>query len=282
MFCTPFQTKDSRENCHAHDDVIKWKHLPHYWPFVWAIHRPPVNSPHKGQWRGYLMFSLICTWRNGWVNNRKAGDLRRHRAHYDVIIMAISCCPWRHRGFWLWQTTMLAWSEHAGQLAAGGVASIWRSWVRSPPGPRLFIGSFVCLYAFPCAGASIYIYIYISPAPGRSSKLTHTRVEIDTCAFQTGCQLSSAASGMSLELYIWHDFGGMKRTCWTTGSWRTCLSLEVVSSIPAGSTITYRFLCGLICVSLCQSIKIQPKIHIHRTYLQVPTYNMMYIIDNMI
>ena len=43
-----------------HDDVIKWKHFPHYWPFVRGIHRSPVNSPHKGQWRGALMFSLMC------------------------------------------------------------------------------------------------------------------------------------------------------------------------------------------------------------------------------
>ena len=42
---------------------------------------------HKGQWHGALMFSLICTWINGWVNNRDAGDLRRHNAHYDVIVM---------------------------------------------------------------------------------------------------------------------------------------------------------------------------------------------------
>ena len=47
----------------------------------------PVNSPHKGQWRGALMFSLICVWINGWVNYREAGDLRRYRAHYDVIVM---------------------------------------------------------------------------------------------------------------------------------------------------------------------------------------------------
>ena len=33
------------------------------------------------------MFSLICAWRNGWVNNCDGGDLRRHRAHYDVIVM---------------------------------------------------------------------------------------------------------------------------------------------------------------------------------------------------
>ena len=70
-----------------HDDVIKWRHFTRYWPFVRGIHRSPVNSPHNGQWRGALMFSSICVWLNGWVNNREAGDLRRHRAHYDVIVM---------------------------------------------------------------------------------------------------------------------------------------------------------------------------------------------------
>ena len=71
-------------------DVSKWKQFPRYWPFVWGIHRSPVNSPHKGQWRGTLMFSFICIWINGWVNNRKAGVLRHYRAHYDVIVMKYS------------------------------------------------------------------------------------------------------------------------------------------------------------------------------------------------
>ena len=57
------------------------------WPFVRGIHRFPMNSPHKGQWRGALMFSLICVWINGWVNNREVGDLRRYRAHSDVTVM---------------------------------------------------------------------------------------------------------------------------------------------------------------------------------------------------
>ena len=70
-----------------HDDVIKWKYFPHYWPFLRGIHRWPVNSPHKGQWRGGLTFSLICVWINGWVNNGEAGDLRRYPAHYDVTVM---------------------------------------------------------------------------------------------------------------------------------------------------------------------------------------------------
>ena len=51
----------------CHDDVIKWKHFLRYWPFVHGIHRSLVKSPHKGQWCGALMFSLICTWINSWV-----------------------------------------------------------------------------------------------------------------------------------------------------------------------------------------------------------------------
>ena len=49
----------------------------------------PVNSPHKGQWRRALMFSLIWAWINDWVNNHEAGDLRRHRGHYAVNVMPL-------------------------------------------------------------------------------------------------------------------------------------------------------------------------------------------------
>ena len=82
--------QENKVNIAVHDDVIKWKHFPRYRPFVREIYRSPVNSPHKGQWRGALMFSMICSWVNVWVNNGEAGDLRRHRAHYDVTVMRIS------------------------------------------------------------------------------------------------------------------------------------------------------------------------------------------------
>ena len=42
---------------------------------------------HKAQWRGALIFSLICVWVNDWVNNREAGDLRLYRTHYDIIVI---------------------------------------------------------------------------------------------------------------------------------------------------------------------------------------------------
>ena len=91
----------------THDDVIKWKHFPRYWPFVRGIHRSPVNSPHKGQWRGALMFSLICVWINGWVNNREVGDLRRHRAHYGVTVMITENKIWYHTGFPIFHNTSI-------------------------------------------------------------------------------------------------------------------------------------------------------------------------------
>ena len=47
-----------------HDDVIKWKDFPRYWPFVRVIQWSPVNSPHKGQWCAALMFSFIFAWIN--------------------------------------------------------------------------------------------------------------------------------------------------------------------------------------------------------------------------
>ena len=81
---------------HYHDDVIKWKHFPRYWPFVRGIHWLPVNSPHKGQWRGDLMLSFICAW----INNREAGDLGRHRAHNDVIVMILHCYVYCYYGYY--------------------------------------------------------------------------------------------------------------------------------------------------------------------------------------
>ena len=91
-------TKSPRPVSISHDDVIKWKNFPRYGPFVRGIHRSPVNSPHKGHWRGALMFSLICAWINYWVNNGEAGDLRRYRIHCDVTVMQMRClirCPWK-------------------------------------------------------------------------------------------------------------------------------------------------------------------------------------------
>ena len=50
---------------------------------------PPVNSPHKGQWRRAFMFSLIYTRTNGWSNKQDAGDWWRHRAHYNVTVVLL-------------------------------------------------------------------------------------------------------------------------------------------------------------------------------------------------
>ena len=117
-----------------HDDVVKWKHFPHYWPFVREIHRSPVKSPHKGQWRGTLMLSLSCAWINDWMNNREAGDLTRHHAHYDVNVMfehGFGCVSlWfdscrlypNHSGCLRWH-----WGNH--MISPVPVNQGWRIWV---------------------------------------------------------------------------------------------------------------------------------------------------------
>ena len=105
-----------------HDAVIKWKHFPRYWPFVRGIHRSPVKSPHKGQWRRALMISLICAWINVWVNDREAGGLRRHRAHYNVTVMifAISQPSFSiHIFFWNLLSGVQLTSQHWFRLWLG-------------------------------------------------------------------------------------------------------------------------------------------------------------------
>ena len=62
------------------------------------------------------MFSLIYAWLNGWVNNREAGDLRRHRAHYDITIMFVHFQQWDH-WFHIWI------SKHYGDVIMDEIAS---------------------------------------------------------------------------------------------------------------------------------------------------------------
>ena len=89
----------------SHDDIIKWKHFPRYWPFVRGIHRSTVISPHQDHWRGALMFFLISAWINGWVNNREAGDLRRNlhlnkrlsKQPWGWLFESLFRPMWRHR-----------------------------------------------------------------------------------------------------------------------------------------------------------------------------------------
>ena len=66
------------EEEHTMMTSLKWKHFPCYWPFARGIHRSPVNSPHKGQWRGALIFSLICVRINGWWFGTLSRPLWRH------------------------------------------------------------------------------------------------------------------------------------------------------------------------------------------------------------
>ena len=120
MTLASFETNEifpSRIRVHAMMTMSNWKHFPRHWPFVRGMRRSPVNSPHKCQWRGALMFSLICAWTNGWVNNRNAGDLRRHHADYDVTVM---CC----QSSWS-QPQAIPTEDSGGNRMSNVVAGSW-------------------------------------------------------------------------------------------------------------------------------------------------------------
>ena len=124
--------------------------FPRYWPFVRGIHRSPVNSPHKGQWRGALIFSLICVWINGWVNNREAGGLRRPL--------------WRHCNEWIYLIDYVHGLQCLALLLYDYQQSLIRRCCQSPVDsvnlfPRTLQGYvFWCVlalrYSYNCPGAN--------------------------------------------------------------------------------------------------------------------------------
>ena len=103
-----------------HDDVIKWKHFPCYWPFVPGIHRWSVNSPHKGQWHGALVFSLTC------VLNK-----RLNKQYWGWWFETPSRSLWRHCNSEIWQTSRQRCCRCASQI------SKWCDYVNVHPILRL-------------------------------------------------------------------------------------------------------------------------------------------------
>ena len=63
---------------HQNNDVMICYNFPSYRPLLRGIHWSPMDSLHKGQWRGALIYSLMCPLRTGWTSIGVAGELRRH------------------------------------------------------------------------------------------------------------------------------------------------------------------------------------------------------------
>ena len=65
--CVLYQSLDGNMRTHYfHDDVIKWKHFPRYWPFVRGIHRSPQNSTSKSRTRSYENLVDVVVSGNFW------------------------------------------------------------------------------------------------------------------------------------------------------------------------------------------------------------------------
>ena len=101
----------------------------------------PVNSPQKGQWRGALMVSLICVSINGWVNNREAGDLRRNRGHYDVILMSKSYLVWHLT----WSTIVAFRNSHCLDVDLS-IMTLWQDSTNLINSPNLRLHASIHVY----------------------------------------------------------------------------------------------------------------------------------------
>ena len=151
----------------------------------------PVNSPHKGQWRGALMFSLICVWINAWVNYREAGDLRRYHAYYGVTAMFThhdDVIKWKH-----FCVTGPLWGESTGHKCQwrGVLCFLWSA-------PEQTAEQTIETSVIWDAIASIMtpLYWYLSGLPHRQySNLTFAPVPVN----------HTRSMPISLKLPHWHQ-----------------------------------------------------------------------------
>ena len=101
-----------------HDHAIKRKHFLCNWPFVRENHRSTMDSPHKGQWRRALMFSLMCAWTKDWRNSEVTvtadAVMSIWRHCNDVTVMELHLNPCLAEFFWeknRWLTARLQYLQ---------------------------------------------------------------------------------------------------------------------------------------------------------------------------
>ena len=218
-----------------------------------------------GQLPLLVTFRGIMSTLNPWWCCRAQFKINTHRCwnwHHVHSRQVVSCPVQPRARHW----SCVFWRDFSGVKRTCWTTGSWRSClslevVSSIPVWSTIIYRFLCGFICVSLCQSIKIKptnMYIASARAQFKINTHRcwnwhhvhSRQVVSCPVQPRARHWSCV--------FWRDFSGVKRTCWTTGSWRSCLSLEVVSSIPVWSTIIYRFLCGFICVSLCQSIKIKP------------------------
>ena len=116
--------------------VSRWRHQMEIFSALLTL--CAGNSPVKGNDAGLWCFLWSAPWINGWVNNREAGDLRRHRAHYDVIVMM----------------NLIA-------ILRQGQSKMLIIWLHRQPGARVQVERLDSTLHLVTIYICIYIYIYI-------------------------------------------------------------------------------------------------------------------------
>ena len=80
----------------SHDDVIKWKRFPRYWPFARGIHRSPVDYPRKGQRRSFdIFFDLRLNKRLDKQSRRRCFETQSRSLWRHSNVNCWFLCYWR-------------------------------------------------------------------------------------------------------------------------------------------------------------------------------------------
>ena len=148
-----------------------------------------------GQWRGALMFSLICVWINDWVNNREAGDLRRYRAHYDVIVLNSANTLAKWTSLWHAKLTPRTSSGHCMSIIIsfihitniGGLMQGWLiSVILEKTAVSFCIEPSICCFTLPCikhifSGIILCYVMYVASSSISFASLLTTSSDTEKC-----------------------------------------------------------------------------------------------------
>ena len=120
-----------------HDDVIKWKHFPRYWPFVRGIHRSPVNSPHKGRWRKALCKSKQESkqWWGWWFETPSRSSWRHCNGCVWCIcgVIRLKISQVGSNGHWKKKTVTMTTKRLTGYIlmAYRGDIPVYNKWIHA-------------------------------------------------------------------------------------------------------------------------------------------------------
>ena len=203
MICSWY--RHSRLNMPYHIRNTWWRHQMETFSALLAIcagNSPvPGEFPTQRQWRGALMFSLICVWINSWVNNR---DLRHYRAHYDVSVKrpdgpdgCVRCVP---LGSGMSSLTLSQWSSSGNPVTIQCAWNLDASVHWNATGEKMLVASVLpMVFQWSSSGFPVVFQCVPIMQINTGSPLEHHWVLASASVVQVASQCTCGSSGLPVR-----------------------------------------------------------------------------------